>query len=69
MSTINEHGQLLVYQTDQDGFYVGKTWADPDQINKGAFLIPAGCTTESPPVINGGKRAQWVGYKWKMVSQ
>ncbi|MNF09860.1 hypothetical protein D3C80_2106350 [compost metagenome] len=62
-------GQRLVYQTDGQGFYVGEAAADPDPMNEGQWLLPAGCVNEKPPTITGGKRPQWVGYKWKMSSE
>ena len=61
-------GQIVVYQTDHEGFYIGETSADPDPMNVGHWLIPAGCVEMKPPVINGGKRAKWVGYKWKLIA-
>lgn len=61
-------GQRPVYQTDDDGFYVGETVADPDPQNIGNWLIPAGCVEAKPPSIPRGKKAQWVGYKWKLIS-
>lgn len=61
-------GQRLVYQTDRDGFYVGEAAADPDPQNVGNWLIPAGCVEMKPPLINGGKRPQWAGYKWKLIN-
>lgn len=64
-----QFGQRLVYQTDESGLYVGEAAADPDPMNLGNWLIPSGCVEEAPPKITGGKRPQWVGYKWKMVSE
>jgi len=68
MSTQLQQGQRVVYQTDPLGFYVGTAAADPDPQNVGGWLIPAGCVEQKPPAITGGKRPQWVGYKWKMIS-
>ncbi|MFV3292284.1 hypothetical protein ACNFBR_26585 [Pseudomonas sp. NY11955] len=68
MPTQLQDGQLLVYQTDADGLYVGTTAADPDPQNIGQWLMPAGCVDVKPPAITGGKRPQWVGYKWKLIS-
>lgn len=63
-----QDGQRLVYQADADGFYVGEAAADPDPKNPSQWLIPAGCVEVKPPLIQAGKRAQWVGYKWKLIS-
>lgn len=62
-------GQKVVYQTDSAGMYVGTTTADPDPMNEGHWLLPAGCVDVKPPKITGGKTPQWVGYKWKLISQ
>lgn len=69
MVMLLQPGQRLVYQTDGQGFYVGEAAADPDPQNIGNWLIPAGCVEMKPPAITGGKRPQWVGYKWKLISQ
>ena len=63
-----QEGQRMVYQTDGQGLYVGEAAADPDPQNIGNWLIPAGCVEVKPPVITGGKRPQWVGYKWKLIN-
>lgn len=67
MNTKLQAGQRLVYQTDQDGFFVGTTVADPDPKNLGVWLIPAGCVELAPPAIGPGKKAIWSGYKWKVI--
>lgn len=68
--TIRLHdGQRLVYQTDDNGVYVGEAAADPDPQNIGNWLIPAGCVQIKPPTITGGKKPQWAGYKWKLINQ
>ena len=61
-------GQRRVYQADERGFYVGEAAADPDPQNRGSWLIPAGCVEVAPPFIPRGQNAQWVGYKWKIIS-
>lgn len=60
-------GQRIVYQTDDNGFYLGEAIADPDPLTPGRWLLPAGAVNDPPPVITGMKRAKWVGYKWRMV--
>ncbi|WP_223535263.1 hypothetical protein [Pseudomonas sp. GL-B-16] len=61
-------GQKVVYQTDGEGMYVGTSVADPDPMNEGHWLIPAGCVEMKPPTITGGKLPKWVGYKWKLIN-
>lgn len=63
-----QKGQRLVYQTDDNGFYVGEAAADPDPQNVGNWLIPSGCVEAKPPAIPRGKQAQWAGYKWKLIN-
>lgn len=63
-----QKGQRLVYQTDENGLYVGEAAADPDPQNSGNWLIPAGCVEAKPPAIPRGKVALWVGYKWRLIS-
>lgn len=60
-------GQRLVYQTDVDFIYVGEAAADPDPQSVGNWLVPGGCVETKPPKIPSNKKAQWVGYKWKLI--
>jgi hypothetical protein len=55
---------MQVYQTDNEGFYVGSTEADPDQLDVGNWLIPAGCVTEPPPTVGEKQLAQWTDGAW-----
>lgn len=62
--------QLKVYQTDADGYYIGVTYADPDQMLPGNWLLPAGAVEMAPPaIIPEGKRAKWAGYRWRLVEK
>lgn len=58
---------MQVYQTDHDGFYVGPLLADPDPLDEGHWLIPAGCVTEAPPELSEGQRARLVSGSWTVV--
>ena len=58
---------MQVYQTDHQGFYVGMTVADPDPLDQGNWLIPAGCVTEPPPSLGEKQLAQWVSGSWVVV--
>ena len=58
---------MQVYQTDYQGFYVGPTMADPDQLDKGNWIIPAGCVTNPPPSLGEKQLAQLVAGSWVVV--
>lgn len=58
---------MQVYQTDPEGFYVGPAVADPDPLDDGNWLIPAGCVTEAPPTLSDGQRAQFANGAWVVV--
>jgi hypothetical protein len=58
---------MKVYQTDYSGFYVGPVFADPDPLDAGNWLIPAGCVTDAPPALGEGQRAQFSGGAWVVV--
>jgi hypothetical protein len=58
---------MQVYQTDNEGFYIGTNNADPDPIQAGNWLIPGGCVTAEPPALTDGQRAQWTGSAWVVV--
>ena len=59
---------MQVYQTDEQGFYVGQTTADPDQLDEGNWLIPAGCVTEQPPALSEKQQAQWIDGAWIVLT-
>lgn len=50
---------MQVYQTDEDGFFVGVTMTDPMEPDN--WLIPGGCVTVAPPAVGDRQRAQWTG--------
>lgn len=56
---------MKVYQTE-DGLYVGEGVADPDPVTPGEWLIPGGAVLEAPPTPPVGKRARWIGDRWKL---
>lgn len=53
-----------VYQVDAAGRYVGPAVADESPLEKGVFLIPAGCVENTPPDAPAGKMARYVGGAW-----
>lgn len=59
---------MEVYQTDREGFFVGIDHADPDPLTPGEWLIPGGCVLEAPPPLQEGKRALWLGNRWRVVN-
>ena len=56
----------IVYQTDDDGIYIGQNNADESPLERGIFLIPKNCVTEAPPSIPDGSRAKWNGSSWEI---
>lgn len=58
---------MKIYQTNNEGFFIGATVADPDPLNKNGWLIPAGCVTETPPTLLEGQRAQLTNGRWVVV--
>lgn len=57
---------MQVYQTDQNGIYLGPVEADESPLEPGVFLIPAGCIEEAPPPIPSGSIARHVGGAWQI---
>jgi hypothetical protein len=57
---------MNVYQTDNDGVFVGITVADQDPIDASNMLIPAGCVETSPPSITDEQLARWDGSSWSV---
>ena len=53
-----------VYQTDRDGVYVGETVAFESPLEKGVFMIPAGCVETAPPATTEQTRARWTAKGW-----
>ena len=55
---------MNVYQTDNDGVFVGITTADQDPMDVSNMLIPAGCVETLPPSITDEQLARWDGSSW-----
>jgi hypothetical protein len=55
---------MKVYQTDENGYFVGEEYADRDPLNKENWLIPGGCVTDAPPDTGENQRAKWQSGKW-----
>ena len=60
---------MQVYQTNSEGVFVHTTIADPDPMDDGNFLIPAGCVTVEPPSFDEGSQARWDGSGWTIEDQ
>ncbi len=60
---------MEVYQTDDEGFFINITIADPDPLVPGNFLIPAGCVTVVPPNLDNNQRAKWDGNGWIVIGE
>ena len=58
---------MIVYQTNQSGIYTGVTYADPDPLDVGKWLVPAGCVTLPPPSIPFGHVAVYSGGAWSLA--
>ena len=55
----------IVYQCDQNGYYIGITEADESPLEPGVLLIPAGCVEVSPPTLDGGhQKARFIDGDW-----
>lgn len=57
----------MIYQTDQLGLYLCTIEADPDPLEIGEWLIPAGCVEAPPPAIPAQKAALWTGDSWELI--
>lgn len=54
-----------VYQTDNEGVYVGETTADESPLEPGVFLIPAGGVEFAPPAFDSTRQlARFSHGKW-----
>jgi len=58
---------MKVFQTDHEGFLVGETFADPDPLNEGNWLIPGGCVEQEPPILEPGQGARFADGAWVVV--
>lgn len=50
---------MIVYQLDDEGYFVNQTEADESPKEPGVYHIPGGCVKEAPPSIPEGKRAKY----------
>lgn len=57
----------IIFQTDQLGLYLCALEADPDPLEDGQWLIPAGCVETPPPAIPAHKAALWTGDSWELI--
>lgn len=54
----------IVYQTNNEGYFVGTTYADECPIEKGVYLIPGGCVEEAPPAVKEDQYPRLVSGQW-----
>lgn len=57
---------MIVYQTNDEGVYVGPVEADESPLEPGVWLIPRGCVEVEPPPIPQGQMAVWSGGAWSV---
>ncbi len=53
-----------VYQTDEEGFYIGETVAFESPLESGVYHIPRGCVEEQPPEVSFKERPRLVNNVW-----
>jgi hypothetical protein len=53
-----------VYQTDEDGFYIGETIAFESPLEPGVYHIPRGCVEVQPPEVSFKERPRLVNNVW-----
>lgn len=58
---------MIVYQTDDSGYFMHSVEADPDPMTPGNFLIPRGCVKVAPPKLSDNEAAQWANGNWIVV--
>lgn len=54
----------IVYQTDEEGFYIGETVAFESPLEPGVYHIPRGCIEEKPPKVSFKERPRLVNNVW-----
>jgi hypothetical protein len=52
---------MRVFQTDDDGFFLFETTADPDPLVIDRYLIPRGCVLIPPPACGPDEWPRWTG--------
>ncbi|GAB7080890.1 hypothetical protein [Megalodesulfovibrio paquesii] len=57
---------MIVYQLDQDGYYLGSVTAEESPREPGVWLIPAGCIATPPPAAEAGTRPRWMDRAWAL---
>ena len=60
---------MIVYQTDQNGYYLHETIADESPLEPGVWLIPGGCVEEKPPKLSDRQKARWSGSQWDIETE
>lgn len=59
----------IVYQTDLSGRFIGRVEADESPLERGVYLIPAGCVEVAPPWHGDGHVPVWHGSGWTIVPE
>lgn len=58
---------MRAYQTDNLGYYVGHVNCQPNPMEEGKYLIPAGAILKQPPEAKENEIAFWNGENWEIV--
>jgi len=58
---------MQVYQTNDQGVFVGVVNADPNPLDTTDWLIPAGCVTTAPPSYGPDEMAMFANGGWSVL--
>lgn len=55
---------MIVYQTNEEGYFLWPVAANESPLEPGVFAIPGGCVETAPPEFGENQRARWTGEAW-----
>lgn len=56
--------QKIVFQLDDEGYFMGPTEADESPLEPGVFLVPGGCIEVEPPKVKTGHILRFLDDAW-----
>lgn len=60
----------IVYQLDEEGYFMAEAEADESPLEPGVYLVPGGCVENPPPKIKKeGQLQRFVGDRWTLVDK